>query len=120
MFELVRPILAFLWTDRCTITKTETNRDEDGISEPTDVIYAESEPCRISFKTLVTPTESTDTAAERVQDTTLFIRPDLAIPAGSKIIVTRNGVSTQYSNSGQPKLYDSHQEISLTVDEDKP
>lgn len=117
---MVKPALAFLWTDKCTITNVELTTNEDGVSSMEDVVIIQDEPCRISYKTLVAPTDNgTDTAAERVQDVTLFIRPDLSIPAGSKIAVTRNGITVHYSNSGQPKIYDSHQEISLMIDEDK-
>lgn len=45
----------------------------------------------------------------------LFISPDVAIKAGSKIIVTQHGRTTEYSNSGVPAVYPTHQEIMLTL-----
>ena len=45
----------------------------------------------------------------------LFISPDVLIKAGSKIIVTQHGRTTEYSNSGVPAVYPTHQEIMLTL-----
>lgn len=43
------------------------------------------------------------------------IPPDVVIKAGSKIIVTQHGRTTEYSNSGVPAVYPTHQEIMLTL-----
>lgn len=49
------------------------------------------------------------------QSVKLFISPDIVIKAGSKIIVTQHGRTTEYSNSGVPAVYPTHQEIMLTL-----
>ena len=50
--------------------------------------------------------------------TKLFISPEVEIKPGSKIVVTQNGVTTEFSNSGKPAIYTNHQEIMLKLFED--
>lgn len=45
----------------------------------------------------------------------LFLAPELVVPPGSKIVVTQNGVTTEYTRSGQPSVYMDHQEISVDL-----
>lgn len=105
-----------LWNGRCTITV----RDHGTVNENTGrVIVCETdiyknEPCRISFDT-VNVTMSESSAAKIVQSTTLFISNSLKIPAGSKITVTQNSVTSEYKQSGIPAVYSSHQEIPLEI-----
>lgn len=74
----------------------------------------EDKPCRLSYGSLSTST-STEGPANVVQVTKLFIAPELEIPPGSKIIVTQNGRTTEFSNSGVPAVYPTHQEIMLEL-----
>ena len=50
-----------------------------------------------------------------MQTTTLFISPDVVIEPGSKIVVTQNGKTVAYKQSGEPALYNTHQEIILEL-----
>lgn len=70
--------------------------------------------CRVSFEDIYVNTE-TDTEAKKVQKIKLFIAPELNILPGSKIVVTRKGRTTEYKNSGEPAIYDTHQEIMLEL-----
>lgn len=45
----------------------------------------------------------------------LFIAPEIAVPEGSRIDVTQNGITTSYRQSGTPAVYSSHQEITLEL-----
>ena len=71
-------------------------------------------PCRVSFEDIYVNTE-TDTEAKKLQKIKLFIAPELDIKSGSKIVVTRKGRVTSYKNSGEPAIYDTHQEIMLEL-----
>lgn len=73
----------------------------------------EDQPCKLSFETLTSSTG--DPVATVSQSVKLFISPDVVIKAGSKIIVTQHGRTTEYSNSGVPAVYPTHQEIMLTL-----
>ncbi len=70
--------------------------------------------CRVSFEDIYVNTE-TDTEAKKIQKIKLFIAPELDIKPGSKIVVTRKGRTTEYKNSGEPAIYDTHQEIILEL-----
>ena len=45
----------------------------------------------------------------------LFIAPDIEVKSGSKITVTQNGVTAEYSASGEAAVYESHKEIMLEL-----
>ena len=65
---------------------------------------------RLEFATCVC--DSVDAA---LQATKLFISPDITIKPGSKITVTQTGVTTEYTGSGVPAVYPTHQEIMLEL-----
>lgn len=83
-----------------------------------EVVVLEGQPCRLSFSTLPT-TSQTDTVANLTQSIKLFLAPGIVIKPGSKITVIQNGRTTVYKNSGEPAFYTTHQEISLELYEGK-
>lgn len=87
---------------RSKLTKTES------------VVVLEDQPCRLSFETLRAAVQ-TDTAAAVTQITKLFVSPDVVIRPGSKITVTQDNVTTDYTRSGVPAVYPTHQEIVLEL-----
>lgn len=104
-----------LWTDRCTIhVKKEVVSQVNKRTTFVDEALISDEPCRLSFETL-NSTNEFGNAASLVQKAKLFIAPEVLIPPGSKISVTRNGVTIDYEQSGEPGLYDNHQEIMLEL-----
>lgn len=105
-----------LYEDRCNIYESGYIKDlETGITKPkNNILIIENEPCRISFKNSV-PTSQTESVANISQEIKLFIAPEHNIKEGSKIVVTRNGRELEYKCSGASALYDSHQEIVLTL-----
>lgn len=78
------------------------------------VVVLENQPCRLSFEKLQIVNQ-TESAAEVTQTTKLFIAPDIEIKPGSKITVTQAGRTTEYTYSGVPAVYDTHQEIILDL-----
>lgn len=82
-----------------------------------DVAVIENQPCKLSFESLKTASQS-DSAATVTQTTRLFVSPDIVIKAGSKITVTQAGITTDYTCSGVPAVYLTHQEIILDLFED--
>lgn len=73
-----------------------------------------NEPCRLSYKNIA-QANPTGTGTVLIQVIKLFMAPELKIKPGSKIIVTQNGETTEYKNSGKPAIYSSHQEIILEL-----
>lgn len=78
------------------------------------VIVLENQPCRLSFERLQIVNQ-TQSAATVTQTTKLFISPDVIIKPGSKITVTQAGKTAEYTYSGVPAVYDTHQEIVLDL-----
>lgn len=109
-----RATIEKLYEDVCTVFILEDYKDPiTKITKKQERALFENQPCRLSFKNLST-TIKTEGPAEVVQETKLFIAPELKIPAGSKIVVNqKSGRTTEFSCSGVPAVYPSHQEIIL-------
>ena len=74
----------------------------------------QDQPCKLSFETLTS--SSGDPVAAVAQTVKLFLSPDVEIPAGCKIVVTRfNNLERKftYSKSGEAGVFTNHQEIQL-------
>ena len=111
-----RKSLERFYTDTCSIYESGIRKDpKTGITKPTDdILLVENQQCRISFKNL-SPAVQTDGPSKLSQEIKLFIAPELLIKEGSKIVIIRNGRTTEYKNSGTPAIYGTHQEIILTL-----
>lgn len=94
----------------CNVTDPDTH-----LTRPQEVIVLENAPCRLSFETIKPATE-TDTVATLAQGVKLFLAPESVINPGSKVIVMQAGRTTEYTASGQPAVYDTHQEVILSLD----
>ena len=100
-----------------TLTVTEMKKGMDAktkLTKAEPVVTLENQPCKLSFETLKSAVQ-TDSAANIAQVTKLFVSPDVSIRAGSKITVTQDGVTTDYTRSGVPAVYPTHQEIVLEL-----
>lgn len=99
----------------CSIVEYGDILDEQTkITSQGEIIVLEGQPCRLSFETISAAHQS-DTASSVSQRTKLFVSPETTVKSGSKIVVTQNGVTTEYSASGEPAIYFSHQEIMLEL-----
>lgn len=79
-----------------------------------EVVVLENQPCSLSFESITTAIQ-TEAAATISQAVKLFLSPDITIKPGSKLKVTQTGVTTEYSSSGVPAVYPTHQEIMLKL-----
>lgn len=113
--------LATLWIAKCTVT--ELGQGTDPITKVQwfeEVETIKDEPCRVSYATSTkNDTTRTETITIAPQEVTLFIRPDLVIPAGSRITVTQYDRTVEYRASGVPRVHTLHQEIPLTLWDDR-
>lgn len=78
-----------------------------------EVVVLLAQPCRLSFKS--NQTTGDGNVASVTQEIKLFISPDVTIKNGSKINVTQNGRKQAYTNSSEPAVYETHQEITLKL-----
>jgi len=99
----------------CTIYEYVEIEDPDTgetIVSPEPVPIHENIPCKLSKKT-ITATEGGEVANTIKYEPVLFISPNIEIKAGSKIVITQHGVTRQFKRSGEPFVYNTHQEIAL-------
>lgn len=98
---------------RCTIYEYRDVTDEKTkLSGEEEIAVIKDQPCKLSFEKLNAVVQ-TETAAVQAQGVKLFLAPEIVVCSNSKIIVTQNGVTDEYSASGKPAVYSTHQEITL-------
>ena len=76
-------------------------------------VLAAGLPCRISFSSA--PAAGEGSAAAVGQTVKLFVQPEVEIPPGSRIAVTRGEKTVLYARSGEPARYPGHQEVNLAL-----
>ena len=100
-----------------TLKVTEMKKvknEKSKLTKMIDVVVLENQPCKLSFEKLQATIQS-ESAATITQVTKLFVSPDISINAGSKITVSQDNVTTDYTCSGVPAIYPTHQEIILEL-----
>ena len=112
--QMVRAAIESLYDGKCTVTVRQEYEKDNGSTGFREVILIEDEPCRLSFSN-TTSTKEGDVAASVSQVTELFIGPEVDIPPGSKITITQNGETVDYSKSGIKSKYETHQQIILQL-----
>lgn len=115
----LQKIISSLWCATCEICELAEWQDPfTHITQFVEVPIAQDEPCRLSYDSPQTA-QNTDTATFVDAPATLFIRPDLVVKEGSRVTVTQHGRIVKYKASGVPRVYAGHQEIKLTLWDDK-
>lgn len=106
-----RKAIESLYADTCRIITEKDIVDPDtGIVKTVRVTSSEY-PCRISYKSL--PAASGDGIPIMTQSVTLFLNPEVDVPAGADVDVVRQGRHLHFKSAGISAVYDNHQEISL-------
>lgn len=109
-----RKAIESMYDGTCTVTEYQEYIKENKSTGHHEVVILEGQPCRLSFSSSPN-TNHTESAAQLVQTIKVFLAPDVRVQAGSKLIITQNGVTTEYKSSGEPALYQTHQEIMLEL-----
>ncbi len=114
-YNKAKKAIEALYEGTCTVYTGQKSKDpETGETVFTETAIITDAPCRLSFASFPA-TNVIDHAPALGQATKLFISPGATVPPGSKLVVTQNGVTTTYSNSGEPARYVTHQEIVLEL-----
>lgn len=109
-----RSAIEMLYDWKCDIVEFKSVKDDTTkITSNKEITILEDIPCKLSFKNTNTPAVQDDKKASVIQDVKLIISPDIVIKEGSKIIAKKDGIKRQYSMSGIPANYSTHQEIPL-------
>ncbi len=122
MLKNNKKILHKLFTGYCDIYEYEKFLDDKSyITKQRSVIKYKNIPCRVSYynnsSNILASKENmfNNIISQKVK---IFLNNEINIKAGSIIIVTQNGKTTKYKNSGEAVIYSSHQEIMLDIFED--
>ena len=113
IYNLTRQAIESQYDAKCDVIERKSNIINN-ITKQIEEKVLEDKDCRVSFEDITVNTE-TDTESKKIQKIKLFIAPELNIKSGSKIVVTRKGRITTYKNSGEPAVYNTHQEIMLEL-----
>ena len=109
-----RKALEAMYDGRCDIIEYQKVKRENKSTGFQEVTVHRDIPCRRSYNA-VSSANPSDMASAVTQGIKLFLASEIAVKAGSKIVVTQNGATTEYKSSGEPAVYSSHQEISLEI-----
>ena len=113
--ELARKAIESQYKGLCTIYEYIEIEDPDTgetIVSPEPVPVHENIPCKLSKKT-ISAADGGEIANTIKYEPVLFISPEIEIKAGSNIVITQHGVTREFKRSGEPFVYDTHQEIVL-------
>ena len=109
--EMARRAQEATYDGLCTVFEYQEVRDaKTKLSSEKEVAVIEDQPCKLSFEKLPTASQT-----ETAQGIKLFLAPEIMVDSNSKIVVTQNGVTEEYSASGKPAVYSTHQEITLEL-----
>lgn len=112
IFNILKVYAENFYNSTATITRFQT---EGGvINNACGVVEAEDVPCRVRYKSIPHAGES-GMAEKLTQVIKLYLSPEVSVKAGSRVLVTTNGVETAYVCAGEPAVYISHQEIELKL-----
>ena len=116
--KAARKAIEATYFGRLTVTEMQKVRNEKlKLMEEVETVVIKDQPCRLSFERLQAAVQS-ESAATITQGVKLFVSPDIAIKAGSKLTVTQDNVTTDYIRSGVSAVYPTHQEITLELYEE--
>lgn len=104
-----------LYDGICTVYEKRAVFDpETKVTRSEETAVFEEEPCRLSFSNSPAAADANPAAAVS-QTVKLFLAPEKEVKPGSKIVVTQNGITESYAQSGRAAVYPSHQEITLEL-----
>lgn len=119
-FSFAHKHIAKLYSDTCCVIEKQSVEEGNFTYADREVQVYTDIPCHVSHNVNKPAAQVGSTVAFSPSLTSkMSLSPDYIIKAGSKIIVTRAGQSTTYRCSGKPRVYTSHQEIALELDDDK-
>lgn len=115
IFAMHRKAIESQYRGTCDIYEYKTVKNpETKISSKEPVLVNEKIPCKLSYENISVVGDSNG-AAQKAIVAKLFIAPEVEVKAGSKIIVTQDGITKEFAKSGEPGIFPSHQEIMLNL-----
>ena len=110
-----RKAIESLYDGTCTITEYQKVQKANKSVGFEEVVVLKEQPCRLSFKTINSTSQTETGASALTQSVKVFLAPEIQVKPGSKLTITQNQVTTDYKCSGEPAYYTTHQEIILEL-----
>jgi hypothetical protein len=115
MVSARRKALETLWRGTCIVKAWQEAKDPiTHITRHEEVTLYEGLKCKLSHEKL-TATSNTGGPAIVTKQVKISLGNEFIIPAGCKIIVHQNGITTEYTRSGEPGVFMDHQEVPLVL-----
>lgn len=115
MVSARRRAIESLYKGVCTIYELQKVKDPiTHITTTKEVKVLENQKCKLSYEKIASANQTTAPAII-AQSTKLFIAPEIVVKAGSKIVVTQHGRTSEFSRSGEPAIFMDHQEVKLEL-----
>lgn len=109
-----RKVIESQYKGVCTVYKYGMVK-EHGITREEEVLTGiKEQPCHLSFSSSPATTQ-TEHGGNIMQTIQLYITPDVHIAENSKLVITQNGKTESYKNSGVVQTYDTHQVLELVL-----
>ncbi|MDO5785373.1 MAG: hypothetical protein Q4P20_09975 [Eubacteriales bacterium] len=89
---------------------------QSGATRPVEKQLYTGIACGLSASTQADTTQ-TDASADVNQRYIVFCAPEIEIHPGCRIVITQYGVTREYTCSGMPNVYPTHQELSVLLEE---
>lgn len=112
--KYARKVIESTYIGTCSVIEHQKYIKQNGSTGFQDVVVLEDQPCKLSFKN-VSSANNDEANSSIKQEIKLFVSPNVSIAPGSKIIVTQNDITIEYSRSGVSAMYATHQEIVLEL-----
>ena len=106
--------MARFYDGRCTITEHQPYKRPNGSTGFQTVDVLTDQPCRLSYSSNSASGKGERTS-QQSQTIKVFMDPEVEVRPGSRITITQNGRTVAYTQSGQPAVYATHQEILLEL-----
>lgn len=103
-----------MYQDTCTIVEYQKTRNTDKSTKFEEVTVETDIPCRLSYKSGTT-TGETESASHLTQDIEVFLNPELVVKAGSKLVISHLGRDIEFKCTGEPSIYQTHQQLRLEI-----
>ncbi|MDO4173714.1 MAG: hypothetical protein Q4D42_03020 [Eubacteriales bacterium] len=89
---------------------------QSGATRPVEKQLHTKIPCGLSASGQADTTQ-TDASADVDQRYIVFCAPEIEAPPGCRVVITQYGVTRDYTCSGMPNVYPTHQELTVLLED---
>lgn len=99
------------WKGLCTVKHMALETDKaTGLTKKTEEVLYEDLPCHLNHYYYLRHAAKGEKSGA-YQRYAVFLSPEIEVPLGSKLSIRQNGQAADYSYSGVPAVFSTHQEL---------